>query len=49
MGAAAFFWPEGFRPEGFFAEVPRETRIHPGHGPWGITLGEAEPYARMFM
>ncbi|HEX2508708.1 MAG TPA: MBL fold metallo-hydrolase [Miltoncostaeaceae bacterium] len=32
-----------------FAEVPRETRIHPGHGPWGVTLGEAEPYARMFM
>jgi glyoxylase-like metal-dependent hydrolase (beta-lactamase superfamily II) len=32
-----------------FAEVPREARIHPGHGPWGVTLGEAEPYARMFM
>ena len=32
-----------------FAEIPRETRIHPGHGPWGVTLGEAEPYARMFM
>jgi glyoxylase-like metal-dependent hydrolase (beta-lactamase superfamily II) len=30
-------------------EVPRATRIHPGHGPWGVTLGEAEPYARMFM
>ncbi len=35
--------------ERLFAEVPRETRIHPGHGPWGVTLGEAEPYARMFM
>jgi len=35
--------------ERLFAEVPRETRIHPGHGPWGVMLGEAEPYARMFM
>jgi glyoxylase-like metal-dependent hydrolase (beta-lactamase superfamily II) len=35
--------------ERLFAEVPRDTRIHPGHGPWGMTLGEAEPYARMFM
>jgi glyoxylase-like metal-dependent hydrolase (beta-lactamase superfamily II) len=32
-----------------FDEVPRETRLYPGHGPWGVTLGEAEPYARMFM
>jgi hydroxyacylglutathione hydrolase len=32
-----------------FAEVPRGTRIHPGHGPWGMTLADAEPYARMFM
>ncbi|WP_217913348.1 MBL fold metallo-hydrolase [Miltoncostaea marina] len=32
-----------------FDEVPRDVRIHPGHGPWGVTLGEAEPYARMFM
>lgn len=32
-----------------FAEVPGDTRIHPGHGPWGVTLAEAEPYARMFM
>lgn len=32
-----------------FAEVPGGTRIHPGHGPWGVTLAEAEPYARMFM
>jgi hydroxyacylglutathione hydrolase len=35
--------------ERLFAEVPRGTRIHPGHGPWGGTLAEAEPYARMFM
>ena len=35
--------------ERLFADVPRETLIHPGHGPWGGTLGEAEPYARMFM
>ena len=35
--------------ERLFAEVPRETRIYPGHGPWGVTLGEAEPFARMFM
>ena len=35
--------------ERLFEEVPREMRIHPGHGPWGVTLGEAEPYARMFM
>ena len=33
----------------FFAEVPRDARIHPGHGPWGVTVAEAEPYARMFM
>ena len=25
--------------ERLFAEVPRETRIHPGHGPWGVSLG----------
>ena len=35
--------------ERLFAEVPRDARIHPGHGPWGMTLAEAEPYARMFM
>jgi glyoxylase-like metal-dependent hydrolase (beta-lactamase superfamily II) len=35
--------------ERLFAEVPGGTRIHPGHGPWGMTLAEAEPYARMFM
>lgn len=35
--------------ERLFAEVPAEVRIHPGHGPWGVTLAEAEPYARMFM
>jgi hydroxyacylglutathione hydrolase len=35
--------------ERLFSEVPRDTRIHSGHGPWGMTLGEAEPFARMFM
>lgn len=35
--------------ERLFDEVPRETRIYPGHGPWGVTLAEAEPFARMFM
>ncbi len=29
--------------ERVFAEMPRETRIYPGHGPWGVTLGEAGP------
>lgn len=33
----------------FFDEVPAEVRIHPGHGPWGVTVAQAEPYARMFM
>ncbi len=32
-----------------FAEIPGEARIYPGHGPWGATLTEAEPWARMFM
>jgi glyoxylase-like metal-dependent hydrolase (beta-lactamase superfamily II) len=35
--------------ERLFDEVPRETRLYPGHGPWGVTLAEAEPFARMFM
>lgn len=35
--------------ERLFAEVPPDTLIHPGHGPWGTSLREAEPYARMFM
>jgi hydroxyacylglutathione hydrolase len=35
--------------ERLFDELPRETLIHPGHGPWEVTLGSAEPYARMFM
>ena len=35
--------------ERLFAEVPRETLLHPGHGPWGVSLAEAEPFARMFM
>jgi glyoxylase-like metal-dependent hydrolase (beta-lactamase superfamily II) len=30
-------------------ELPGDTRIHPGHGPWGVTMAEAEPWARMFM
>ncbi len=32
-----------------FDEIPGETVIYSGHGPWGGTLGEAEPWARMFM
>lgn len=32
-----------------FAEVPGGTLIHPGHGPWGVSLADAEPFARMFM
>ncbi len=32
-----------------FRELPGETLIHPGHGPWNVTLASAEPYARMFM
>jgi glyoxylase-like metal-dependent hydrolase (beta-lactamase superfamily II) len=35
--------------ERVLAEIPGATRIYPGHGPWGVTMGEAEPYARMFM
>ena len=35
--------------ERIFTELPGETRIYPGHGPWATTLREAEPYARMFM
>jgi len=35
--------------ERFFAEVPRDARIYPGHGPWAVTVADAEPYARMFM
>jgi hydroxyacylglutathione hydrolase len=31
------------------SELPGETRIYPGHGPWGVSLAEAEPWARMFM
>jgi glyoxylase-like metal-dependent hydrolase (beta-lactamase superfamily II) len=29
--------------------LPPETRIYPGHGPWGGTIAEAAPFARMFM
>lgn len=35
--------------ERVFAELPPETLIFPGHGPWNVTLESAEPYARMFM
>ncbi len=35
--------------ERIFAELPPETLIFPGHGPWNVTLESAEPYARMFM
>ena len=32
-----------------FRELPGETIIYPGHGPWDVSLASAEPYARMFM
>jgi len=32
-----------------FDEIPGDTVIYPGHDRWGMTLAEAEPYARMFM
>lgn len=35
--------------ERVLTELPGETVIYPGHGPWGVTLADAEPYARMFM
>jgi glyoxylase-like metal-dependent hydrolase (beta-lactamase superfamily II) len=35
--------------ERIFAEIPGTTRIYPGHGPWAVTLAEAEPFARMFL
>jgi len=35
--------------ERVFTELPPETLIFPGHGPWNVTLESAEPYARMFM
>ncbi len=31
------------------SELPGETRIYPGHGPWEVPLSVAEPYARIFM
>jgi glyoxylase-like metal-dependent hydrolase (beta-lactamase superfamily II) len=34
--------------ERVFHELPGETLIYPGHGPWDVTLASAEPYARMF-
>ena len=35
--------------ERVLTELPGTTRIYPGHGPWDVTLAEAEPWARMFM
>ncbi len=32
-----------------FDEVPGDTIIYSGHDRWGVTLAQAEPYARMFM
>jgi hydroxyacylglutathione hydrolase len=32
-----------------FAELPSDTLIYPGHGPWEVPLGDAEQFARMFM
>lgn len=32
-----------------FDEIPSPTRIYPGHGPWGVSLGEAEQFARLFL
>jgi glyoxylase-like metal-dependent hydrolase (beta-lactamase superfamily II) len=32
-----------------FDELPGDTVIYPGHDRWGVTLAQAEPYARMFM
>lgn len=29
--------------------LPPDTRIYPGHGPWGVSVADAEPWARMFM
>lgn len=30
-------------------QLPGDTVIYAGHGPWGGTLADAEPFARMFM
>lgn len=35
--------------ERVLTEIPGDVRIYPGHGPWGVPLGDAEPWARMFM
>jgi glyoxylase-like metal-dependent hydrolase (beta-lactamase superfamily II) len=35
--------------ERVLTEIPGDVRIYPGHGEWGVTLREAEPWARMFM
>jgi hydroxyacylglutathione hydrolase len=35
--------------ERVFAELPGETLIHPGHGPWDVALADAERFARMFL
>lgn len=29
--------------------LPGETRIYPGHGPWGTTMADAAVFARMFL
>ncbi len=29
--------------------LPPDTRIYPGHGPWAVSIADAEPWARMFM
>ena len=35
--------------ERVMTEIPGDHRIYPGHGPCGVTMREAEPWARMFM
>lgn len=35
--------------ERVLTELPGETRIYPGHGPWEVPLSVAERYARVFM
>jgi glyoxylase-like metal-dependent hydrolase (beta-lactamase superfamily II) len=35
--------------ERVLGELPSQTRLYPGHGPWGVTVADAEPWARMFM
>lgn len=35
--------------ERVLTELPGDTLIHPGHGPWEVPLSVAERYARIFM